>query len=167
MFRTIQLYEFRNSIAQEENNHGTESFGSLEWFAQGREGKNLHRQQSALNAQYSFSTRFEDGIGTNPEELIAAAHAGCFSMALSGQLGNAGMTAGIDRDHRRRYARKNRRGFYGHKSSSRRDRENSRRQSAAFEKAAQNAKAGCPISRLLKAEITMTAKLVGERASSA
>jgi len=38
------------------------------------------------NAQYSFSTRFEDGIGTNPEELIAAAHAGCFSMALSGQL---------------------------------------------------------------------------------
>src|SRR5919205_1728424 len=43
--------------------------------------------------QYSFSTRFEDGIGTNPEELIAAAHAGCFSMALSGQLGNAGLTA--------------------------------------------------------------------------
>src|SRR3954469_23863921 len=45
------------------------------------------------DTQYSFSTRFEDGVGTNPEELIAAAHAGCFSMALSGQLGNAGMTA--------------------------------------------------------------------------
>src|SRR5918911_1576875 len=45
------------------------------------------------NTQYSFSTRFEEGKGTNPEELIAAAHAGCFSMALSGQLGNAGMTA--------------------------------------------------------------------------
>jgi osmotically inducible protein OsmC len=45
------------------------------------------------HTQYSFSTRFEDGIGTNPEELIAAAHAGCFSMALSGQLGNAGLTA--------------------------------------------------------------------------
>src|SRR5215210_7255675 len=43
--------------------------------------------------QYSFSTRFEEGKGTNPEELIAAAHAGCFSMALSGQLGNAGLTA--------------------------------------------------------------------------
>src|SRR5215213_2594796 len=43
--------------------------------------------------QYSFSTRFEEGRGTNPEELIAAAHAGCFSMALSGQLGNAGLTA--------------------------------------------------------------------------
>src|SRR5438552_9351284 len=45
------------------------------------------------DTQYSFSTRFEDGIGTNPEELIAAAHSGCFSMALSGQLGNAGFTA--------------------------------------------------------------------------
>src|SRR5438067_13340661 len=45
------------------------------------------------DTQYSFSTRFEDGIGTNPEELIAAAHAGCFSMALSGQLGQAGLTA--------------------------------------------------------------------------
>src|SRR5260370_31224873 len=45
------------------------------------------------NTQYSFSTRCEDGVGTNPEELIAAAHAGCFSMALSGQLGAAGMTA--------------------------------------------------------------------------
>src|SRR5436190_8378054 len=45
------------------------------------------------NAQYSFSTRFENGVGTNPEELIAAAHAGCFSMALSVQLGEAGLTA--------------------------------------------------------------------------
>src|SRR5437660_2396713 len=47
----------------------------------------------AFEGQYSFSTRFEDGAGTNPEELIAAAHAGCFSMALSGQLGAAGLTA--------------------------------------------------------------------------
>src|SRR5687768_13529827 len=45
------------------------------------------------DTQYSFSTRFEEGKGTNPEELIAAAHAGCFSMALSGQLSNAGRTA--------------------------------------------------------------------------
>jgi len=44
------------------------------------------------DTQYSFATRFENGVGTNPEELIAAAHAGCFSMALSGQLGSAGMT---------------------------------------------------------------------------
>src|SRR5215213_3001120 len=45
------------------------------------------------DTQYSFSTRFENGVGTNPEELIAAAHAGCFSMALSGQLGNANLKA--------------------------------------------------------------------------
>src|SRR6202167_3212785 len=45
------------------------------------------------NTQYSFSTRFENGAGTNPEELIAAAHAGCFTMALSAELGKAGMTA--------------------------------------------------------------------------
>src|SRR5579872_2957688 len=44
------------------------------------------------NTQYSFSTRFEDGVGTNPEELIAAAHAGCFSMALSAELGKASIT---------------------------------------------------------------------------
>jgi len=45
------------------------------------------------NTQYSFSTRFENGVGTNPEELLAAAHAGCFTMALSAQLGGAGITA--------------------------------------------------------------------------
>src|SRR5882724_10927180 len=48
---------------------------------------------SFKQTQYSFSTRFENGVGTNPEELLAAAHAGCFTMALSAQLGNAGMTA--------------------------------------------------------------------------
>ncbi|MGH7523014.1 MAG: OsmC family peroxiredoxin, partial [Gemmatimonadales bacterium] len=54
----------------------------------------ISTQSGALKeAQYSFSSRFENGTGTNPEELIAAAHAGCFSMALSGQLANAGMTA--------------------------------------------------------------------------
>src|SRR5271157_4513215 len=45
------------------------------------------------SAQYSFGTRFENGVGTNPEELLAAAHAGCFTMALSAQLGGAGITA--------------------------------------------------------------------------
>jgi osmotically inducible protein OsmC len=49
------------------------------------------------DTQYSFTTRFENGAGTNPEELIAAAHAGCFSMALSAQLGNAGLTAALIR----------------------------------------------------------------------
>src|SRR4249920_1140821 len=68
---------------------------SAEWNGGLKDGKGSISTDSGVlsNTQYSFSTRFEDGIGTNPEELIAAAHAGCFSMALSGQLGNAGMTA--------------------------------------------------------------------------
>src|SRR3970282_796360 len=53
----------------------------------------IKAESGAIDAQYSFGTRFESGIGTNPEELVGAAHAGCFSMALSGQLGNAGLVA--------------------------------------------------------------------------
>ena len=102
---------------------------SAVWNGSLKEGKGTISTDSKVlsNAQYSFSTRFENGIGTNPEELIAAAHAGCFSMALSAQLGNAGMTAGIDRNHCCRDARKNGSGIYGHEGSSRCDRENSRR----------------------------------------
>ena len=68
---------------------------SAEWKGGLKDGKGTISTDSGVlaNTQYSFGTRFEDGKGTNPEELIATAHAGCFSMALSGQLGNAGMTA--------------------------------------------------------------------------
>src|SRR6202030_1812786 len=68
---------------------------SAHWEGGLKDGKGTVSTQSGVLAktQYSFSTRFENGVGTNPEELIAAAHAGCFSMALSGQLGEAGMTA--------------------------------------------------------------------------
>lgn len=64
------------------------------WNGSGKEGKgNLSTQSGVLNkTQYSFHTRFEDGVGTNPEELIAAAHAGCFTMKLSFVLGEAGFT---------------------------------------------------------------------------
>ena len=67
---------------------------SAVWNGSLKEGKGTISTDSKVlsNAQYSFSTRFENGIGTNPEELIAAAHAGCFSMALSAQLGGAGIT---------------------------------------------------------------------------
>ncbi len=109
--------------------------------------------------QYSFSDRFEEGIGTNPEELIGAAHAGCFSMALSGQLGAAGLvaesietTATVTLDkvdggwavttiHLDVTAR-----IPG-------------ADQAAFDTAANNAKEGCPISKLLNAQITMDARL--------
>lgn len=62
------------------------------WNGSGKEGKgNLTTQSTVLNkTQYSFGSRFEEGIGTNPEELIAAAHAGCFTMKLSFNLGEAG-----------------------------------------------------------------------------
>ena len=68
---------------------------SAVWEGGLKDGKGSISTDSGVldNTQYSFSTRFEEGKGTNPEELIAAAHAGCFSMALSGQLGNAGLTA--------------------------------------------------------------------------
>ena len=68
---------------------------SAHWSGGLKDGKGTVSTQSGVlsQTQYSFSTRFENGVGTNPEELIAAAHAGCFSMALSAQLGNAGMTA--------------------------------------------------------------------------
>jgi lipoyl-dependent peroxiredoxin len=65
------------------------------WQGSGKEGKgSLTTQSTVLNAsQYSFNTRFADGIGTNPEELIAAAHAGCFTMKLSFNIDGAGFTA--------------------------------------------------------------------------
>lgn len=64
------------------------------WKGSGKEGKGLLSTQSTIinNAQYSFGSRFEEGIGTNPEELAAAAHAGCFTMKLSFVLGKAGFT---------------------------------------------------------------------------
>jgi lipoyl-dependent peroxiredoxin len=64
------------------------------WIGSGKEGKgHLTTQSSTLNkTQYSFSSRFEEGTGTNPEELVAAAHAGCFAMKLSFVLGEAGFT---------------------------------------------------------------------------
>src|SRR5471032_2769281 len=69
--------------------------GSAFWTGGLKDGKGtISTESGALsNAQYGFNTRFENGPGTNPEELIGAAHAGCFSMALSAQLGEAGMVA--------------------------------------------------------------------------
>src|SRR6476469_1463772 len=111
------------------------------------------------DTQYSFSTRFEDGIGTNPEELIAAAHAGCFSMALSGQLGNAGLTAERINTSAAVTLEKTDAGFTITKVHLDVTAKIPGATDEAFQTAAGNAKAGCPISRLLKAEITMDAKL--------
>jgi osmotically inducible protein OsmC len=142
---------------------------SAVWKGSLKEGKGTISTDSKVlsNAQYSFSTRFENGLGTNPEELIAAAHAGCFSMALSAQLGNAGMTPESIETTAAVTLEKLEAGFTVTKVHLDVTAKIPGANAAAFETAAQNAKAGCPISRLLKAEITMTAKLAGERASSA
>jgi lipoyl-dependent peroxiredoxin len=142
---------------------------SAVWNGSLKEGKGTISTDSKVlsNAQYSFSTRFENGIGTNPEELIAAAHAGCFTMALSGQLTSAGIVPEFLETTAAVTLEKLEAGFTITKIHLDVSGKIPGADAAAFEKAAQNAKAGCPISRLLKAEITMTAKLAGERASSA
>ena len=111
------------------------------------------------DTQYSFSTRFEDGIGTNPEELIAAAHAGCFSMALSGQLGAAGMTAESINTTAAVRLEKLDSGFAITSVHLDVTACVPGADEPAFATAAANAKAGCPVSKLLNAEITMDAKL--------
>lgn len=111
------------------------------------------------DAQYGFSTRFEDGIGTNPEELIAAAHAGCFSMALSAQLGEASLTASSIRTTATITMEKTDAGFTVTSSHLDVAATVPGATQEAFATAAGNAKAGCPISRLLNAQITMDAKL--------
>ncbi|MDQ3775187.1 MAG: OsmC family protein [Pseudomonadota bacterium] len=111
------------------------------------------------DTQYSFSTRFEQGIGTNPEELIAAAHAGCFSMALSGQLGDAGMTAESIHTTASVTLDKTEEGFTITAVHLEVTAKIPGADQQAFETAANNAKAGCPVSKVLNAKITMDAKL--------
>ena len=134
---------------------------SAEWRGGLKDGKGTISTDSTVlsGTQYSFSTRFENGVGTNPEELIAAAHAGCFSMALSGQLGNAGMTAESINTTATVTLDKTDSGFAitaVHLDVTARI---PGAEQAAFETAANNAKAGCPVSKVLNAEITMDAKL--------
>jgi len=115
---------------------------SAHWQGGLKDGRGTVTTDSGVlsQTQYSFSTRFENGIGTNPEELIAAAHAGCFSMALTFEKTDAGFT--ITKIHLELRAK-----VPG-------------ADDAKFQKAAADAKAGCPVSRVLKAEITLDAKLV-------
>ena len=137
--------------------------GSAQWQGGIRDGRGTVSTESGVlsEAQYSFSTRFEDGKGTNPEELIAAAHAGCFSMALSKQLGDAGMTAESINTTAAVSLEKTDAGFSITKVHLDVTARIPGADESAFKTAADNAKAGCPVSRLLNAEITMDAKLEG------
>ena len=134
---------------------------SAVWRGGLKDGKGSISTDSGVlsNTQYSFSTRFEDGIGTNPEELIAAAHAGCFAMALSGQLGNAGLTAESINTTATITLEKTDAGFTITESHLDVAVKIPGASQDAFDTAAANAKAGCPISRLLNARITMNARL--------
>ncbi len=136
---------------------------SAVWHGDLKSGRGtISTESGVLNeTQYSFGTRFENGPGTNPEELIGAAHAGCFSMALSAELQKAGFTAEsistnaavtlenlpqsswtVTRIHLQTSARV------------------PNISAEKFNEIADGAKAGCPIFRLLKAEISMDAKLL-------
>ena len=137
--------------------------GSAVWRGGLRDGGGAVSTESGVlsDTQYSFSTRFESGAGTNPEELIAAAHAGCFSMALSKQLEDAGLRADEIRTTAAVTLEKTDAGFAITKVHLDVSARVPDADAAAFETAANNAKAGCPVSRLLKAEITMDARLEG------
>ncbi|MGC3981879.1 MAG: OsmC family protein [Steroidobacteraceae bacterium] len=134
---------------------------SAVWNGGLKSGKGSISTESTVlsNTQYSFSTRFENGVGTNPEELIAAAHAGCFSMALSAQLEGAGLTASSINTTATVVMEKTDAGFTitnVHLDVKAKVPGATQEQ---FDTAASSAKAGCPISRVLRAEITMDAKL--------
>jgi lipoyl-dependent peroxiredoxin len=109
--------------------------------------------------QYSYGTRFENGKGTNPEELIAAAHAGCFTMALSAQLGNAGLVADKLETTATLSFEKLEAGWTVTQVHLDVRGRVPKADAAAWEKVTAAAKAGCPISRLLNTTITMNAML--------
>ena len=141
--------------------------GSAVWKGGLKDGKGTVSTASGVlkETQYSFATRFENGAGTNPEELIAAAHAGCVSMALAAQLGNAGITPEAIETTATLTMEKLEAGFTitaVHLDVTARIPGGDR---AKFEQAAKNAKEGCPVSRVLNAKITMDAKLVAEKAA--
>lgn len=135
---------------------------SAHWAGNLKEGKGTVSTESGTlkGTPYSFSTRFENGVGTNPEELIAAAHAGCFSMALSGQLGAANLTAESIDTTATLTLEKLEAGFAITEIHLDLKAKIPGADKAAFETAANAAKAGCPVSKLLNAKITLNAQLI-------
>lgn len=135
---------------------------SARWTGDLKGGKGTISTESRTlsAAQYSFGTRFENGTGTNPEELIAAAHAGCFSMALSAQLGAAGLTPESIDTTAAVHLVKLDAGWTVTQVDLAVKAKVPGAGKDQFAKIAGEAKAGCPISRLLKAEITLEAELV-------
>jgi lipoyl-dependent peroxiredoxin len=136
-------------------------FASAHWEGDIKKGKGtISTQSAALKEQpYGFNTRFEDEPGTNPEELIGAAHAGCFSMAFSLELGNAGYTADSIDTKAKVTLDKDGDGFSITKIHLDMNAKIPGIDDAEFQKIANGAKEGCPVSKVLNAEITLDAKL--------
>jgi lipoyl-dependent peroxiredoxin len=134
---------------------------SAVWRGGLKDGKGAISTESGVlkETQYSFSTRFENGIGTNPEELIAAAHAGCFSMAFSAELGKAGLTPESIRTVATVTMERTDAGFTVTESHLDLTASIPGADKAKALEIANAAKAGCPISRLLKANVTLNASI--------
>jgi osmotically inducible protein OsmC len=134
---------------------------SAVWKGGLKDGKGSVSSTSGVlsNTPYSFATRFENNPGTNPEELIAAAHAACFSMALSAQLSGANLTPESIETNVTLTMEKLDAGWTITASHLDVVAKVPNADQAAFETAANNAKSGCPVSKVLKADITMSAKL--------
>ena len=135
---------------------------SAVWQGDLKSGKGTLSTDSGVLKQtaYSFHSRFESGIGTNPEELLAAAHAGCFTMALSAQLASAGLKAD-SLDTTCTIALEQTDGAFAiTESHLELTAKVPGATQEAFDKATQDAKAGCPVSKLYNTNITLTAKLL-------
>jgi osmotically inducible protein OsmC len=134
---------------------------SAVWQGNLKDGKGSISTESGVleRTAYSFSTRFENGRGTNPEELIAAAHAGCFSMALSAELGKASLTPESIRTTAALTMERLEAGWTVTRIHLDVLAKIPGADAAKFDASANAAKAGCPISRLLNAAITMDARL--------
>ncbi len=138
---------------------------SAEWQGGLQDGQGTITTDSGIlsHTQYGFKSRFESGPGTNPEELIAAAHAGCFTMALSAQLGEAGLKAESLKTDAAVTLSKVEGGFGITAIHLVTEARIPGASEEAFQKAAEEAKKGCPISKLFagNTEIRLDAKLVG------
>jgi lipoyl-dependent peroxiredoxin len=137
---------------------------SARWDGSLQEGNGTMRMASgAYEGPYSFQSRFEEGDGTNPEELIAAAHAGCFSMALSGELGKAGHEPESVETEATVHLDKVEGGFAIKRIELRSRVSAPGVDDAAFQEAAEAAKKGCPVSQALAAveSIELDAQLTG------
>ncbi|HWX23406.1 MAG TPA: OsmC family protein [Vicinamibacteria bacterium] len=134
---------------------------SAVWEGGLKDGKGAISTESGVlsGARYSFGTRFESEKGTNPEELIAAAHAGCFSMALSAQLTNAGLKPARIATAATLTMEKLEAGWTVTEVHLDVNARVPGAERAAFDTAANAAKTGCPVSRLLNAKVSMTATL--------